>query len=146
MSKQDEAGLILQLYDLRREEQMRKARDWYFRHFHAQSIDEFSALMFGEHGGYLRQVVSYWDMAAALVNSGAISLELFNETNQEHLGVFAMVEPLLEQIRAAYTPIYAINLEKMIDRTPDGRAKVAAMREGLQRARATIASRQTGGN
>ena len=30
MSKQEEAGLILKLYELRREETMRKARDWYF--------------------------------------------------------------------------------------------------------------------
>ncbi len=31
MSKQAEAGLILKLYELRREETMRRARDWYFR-------------------------------------------------------------------------------------------------------------------
>jgi hypothetical protein len=30
MSKQDEAGLILKLYELRRDETLRKARDWYF--------------------------------------------------------------------------------------------------------------------
>jgi len=29
MSKQEEAGLILKLYELRREETMRKARNWY---------------------------------------------------------------------------------------------------------------------
>ena len=33
MSKQEEAGLILKLYELRREDTMRKARDWYFRDF-----------------------------------------------------------------------------------------------------------------
>ena len=33
MSKQEEAGLILKLYELRREDTMRKARDWYFREF-----------------------------------------------------------------------------------------------------------------
>ncbi len=30
MSKQEEAGLILKLYELRREATMRQARDWYF--------------------------------------------------------------------------------------------------------------------
>lgn len=142
MSKQDEASLILKLYELRREEQMRKAREWYFREFSPQSLDEFNAAMFSDKGAYVRQVVSYWDMAAALVNSGAISLELFNQTNNEHIGVFAAIEPLLQEIRAAYTPIYAVNLEKLVDETPDGRSKVARMREGMKQVRARIQAKQ----
>ena len=77
MSKQEEARLILELYDLRREDTMRKARDWYFREFNPQSLAEFTNEMFGAHSGYLRMVVTYWDMAAAMVNNGAISVELF---------------------------------------------------------------------
>ncbi|MBV8896109.1 MAG: hypothetical protein JO051_06345 [Acidobacteriaceae bacterium] len=142
MSKQDEAGLILKLYELRREEQMRKAREWYFREFNPQSLDEFHAAMFSDKGAHVRQVVSYWDMAAALVNSGAISLELFNRTNQEHIGVFAAIEPLLEQIRAAYTPSYAENLEKLIDDTPNGRVNVARMRDTMKQVRARIQAKQ----
>jgi len=44
--------------------------------------------MFSEHSGHLRMVMTYWDMAAALVNHGAIELELFDDTNGEHLSVF----------------------------------------------------------
>ena len=80
MSKQEEAGLILKLYELRREDTMRKARDWYFREFNPQSMADFNSVMFGEHSGHLRMVITYWDMAAALVNHGAISLEFFNES------------------------------------------------------------------
>src|SRR5215470_13473865 len=99
MSKQEEAGLILKLYDLRREDTMRKARDWYFRDFNPQSMADFNATLYGDHSGHLRMVVSYWDMAAAMVNSGAIGLELFNETNGEQIGVFSKVEPILGEIR-----------------------------------------------
>src|SRR5580692_5373802 len=99
MSKQEEAGLILKLYELRREETMRKARDWYFRDFNPQSMAEFTEAMMGEHSGHLRMVVSYWDMAAALVDGGSISLELFANSNAEHIGVFAKVELLLGDIR-----------------------------------------------
>ena len=95
MSKQEEAGLILKLYELRREDVMRKARDWYFRDFNPQSVADFTAAMFGEHSGHLRMVVSYWDMAAGLVNNGAIDLQMFNDCNGEHLGVFAKIEPIL---------------------------------------------------
>jgi hypothetical protein len=139
MSIQDEAGLILKLYELRREETMRKARDWYFREFNPQNMAEFSAAIFGEHSGHVRMVVTYWDMAAALVNRGAISLDLFTETNGEHIGIFAKIEPILGEIRAAFGPQYASNLEKLIDATPDGRKRTAGTREQMKAIRAQLA-------
>ncbi|MGB8441914.1 MAG: hypothetical protein WA867_15670 [Candidatus Acidiferrales bacterium] len=145
MSKQDEAGLILKLYELRREEVLRKARDWYFRDFNPQNITDFSNVMMGEHSGYLRMVVTYWNMAAALVNDRAISMELFNESNGEQIGVFAKIEPLLGEIRAAYAPQFAAALEKLIDATPDGRKRVAATRERMKAMRARLAERQAKG-
>jgi hypothetical protein len=139
MSKQEEAGLILKLYELRREETMRKARNWYFREFHPQSMADFTSALFGEHSGYVRMVITYWDMAAALVNNGAIAMELFNESNGEHIGVFAKIEPLLGEIRSTYGPQFAMSLEKLIDATPDGRKRVAMTREQMKMIRARLA-------
>lgn len=142
MSKQEEGGLILKLYELRREETMRKARDWYFREFNPQSMADFKNAIFGEQSGYLRMVITYWEMAAALVNNGAISLELFNDSNGEHIGVFSRFEPLLGEIRAAYGPQFAANFEKLIDATPDGRKRVAAAREQMKAIHAELATKQ----
>ncbi|HYK17456.1 MAG TPA: hypothetical protein VEV37_05530 [Bryobacteraceae bacterium] len=142
MSKQEEAGLILKLYELRREETMRKARDWYFREFNPQSFAEFNEAMMGAHSGHLRMVVTYWDMAAALVNNGAISLELFTEVNGEHIGVFSKIEPILPEIRKMIGPQFAANLEKLIDATPDGRKRVAEIRERFKMIIAELAKRQ----
>jgi hypothetical protein len=142
MSKQDEGALILQLYDLRREEVMRTARNWYFAEFQAESMADFNKALFGEHSGHLRMVVSYWDMAAALVNNAAISLDLFNETNGEHIGVFSKIEPLLGEIRKAFGPQFAANLEKLIDATPDGRKRTAEARERMKAIRAQLAQTQ----
>jgi hypothetical protein len=142
MSKQEEAGLILRLYELRREETMRAARDWYFREFNPQSIAEFTETMMGAHSGHMRMVVTYWDMAAALVNNGAIDLTLFTETNGEHIGVFGKIEPLLPEIRKAIGPQFAANLEKLIDATPDGRKRVAEIRERFKAIVAELAKRQ----
>jgi hypothetical protein len=144
MSVQQEADLILKLYDLRREEQMRKARDWYFREFNPDSIADFQTAIMGEHSGHLRMVVTYWDMAAALVNRGAISMEMFNETNGEHLGVFMKIEPILGEIRAMLNPRFATNLEKLVDATPDGRKQVAEFRERFKQIRAMLAKQQQG--
>jgi hypothetical protein len=140
MSKQEEASLILKLYDLRREDTMRKARDWYFREFNPQSVTDFTSAMFSEHSGHLRMVVSYWDMAAALVNNGAIGVELFQECNAEHIGVFAKIEPLLKDIRAAYSPRFAAKLEKLIDTIPDGRKLTAEHRERMKAIMAQMAA------
>jgi len=142
MSKQEEASLILRLYELRREETMRKARDWYFREFNPESLADFNSAIFGDQSGYMRMVISYWDMAAALVNNGAISLELFNDSNGEHIGVFAKIEPLLGEIRVAYGPQFAANFEKLIDASPDGRKRVATARAQMKAILAQLAGKQ----
>jgi hypothetical protein len=141
MSKQDEAGLILKLYELRREDTMRQGRTWYFREFFPESIADFDAAMFSEHSGHLRMVTTYWDMVAALVNNGAISLDLFTQTNSEHIGVFAKIEHLLPEIRAAYSPGFAAQLEKLIDASPDGRKQTEGARQRLNAMRERLANR-----
>jgi hypothetical protein len=93
---------------------------------------DFTGAMFGDHSGHLRMVITYWDMAAGLVNNGAISPELFNDTNGEHIGVFAKLEPLLGEIRAAYGSQFAVNFEKLIDATPDGRKRTTEARERIK--------------
>jgi hypothetical protein len=143
MSKHEEADLILKLYELRREETMRKARDWYFLEFNPESLADFDKAMFSQQSGYIRMVSSYWEMAAALVNHGAISIELFNDTNGEHLSVFSKVEPFLGEMRAVYGPQLFANLEKLIDATPGGRERVASYRERMKGIRAKLADRQT---
>ena len=139
MSIQQEADLILKLYELRREDTMRVARNWYFAEFNPQTMQDFMGAMFGEHSGHLRMVVTYWDMAAALVNRGAISMDLFNDANGEQIGVFAKIEPLLGEIRKAMAPQFASNLEKLIDATPDGRKRSSEMRERMKAMRAQMA-------
>ena len=142
MSKQEEAGLILKLYELRREATMRQARDWYFLEFSPESMEDFTSALFGDHSGHLRMVITYWDMAAGLVNNGSIPLQLFNDTNGEHIGTFAKIEPLLREIRAAIGPQFAANFEKLIDATPDGRKRTAEARERIKAIRAQLSARR----
>jgi hypothetical protein len=79
-------------------------------------------------------------MAAALVNNGAIGLEMFNDTNSEHIGVFTKIEPFLVELRTQWGPNYMASLEKLIDATPDGRKRVKASRERMQAMRTKLAS------
>jgi len=144
MSIYEEANLMLKLYELRREPVMRTARDWYAVEFHPQTVAEFNEVMFSEHSGHLRMILSYWEMVAALVNRGAIRLDLFAETQGECIGAFAKVEPVLADIRNAFGPEFLSNLEKVIDAIPNGRARAAQSREFMKGVREEVKKRQQG--
>lgn len=125
MSKAESADLILKLYDLRREPKMREARNWIFS-FSPQNADEYLQTMRSpEAGAYLRMVTSYWDMAAALVNHGAIDAEMFADTAGEHIVIYAKIQPFLEEFREKINNPKAFgNLEKVIMDLPDGKERV----------------------
>ena len=133
MSKVESADLILKLYDLRREKKMRKARNWIFG-FNPTSADEImQTMMDPEVGAYLRMVTSYWDMAATLVNHGAIDADMFNETAGEHVMIFAKFEPFLTEMREKFqSPRAFANLEKLVMSMPDGAEQVKKTQEWMK--------------
>src|ERR1051325_1965191 len=133
MGKHEDADLILKLYDLRRESVMREARNWLFT-FNPTSIEDVMQAMVSEHGGHLRMVMSYWDMACALVTNGAIDETLFNQTNGEHIFVYMKIEPVLEDIRQMFgNPDFLKSLETVVKRIPDIETKLPQMRERMAR-------------
>ena len=133
MSKQQDADLILKLYDLRREATMREARNWMFT-FNPTSVQDIIDVMISEHSGHYRMVISYWEMAAAMVNRGAIDEELFNECNGEHIFVYAKIEHLIPELRAFFdSPDFLSNLETVIKRIPDHEKKIAGMKVRMRK-------------
>ena len=75
-----DAQLILQLYDLRREPEMRKARNWWAADFFPENADDFVKVawaMGSQENNWLRQVSGYWGMAASFVLQGVLNEELF---------------------------------------------------------------------
>jgi hypothetical protein len=73
-TKQEEAALILKLYDMRREDEFRKARAWFDTEFNPQSAQDIIDLMKTGFANteYFRMVLTYWEMVAGLANYGAI--------------------------------------------------------------------------
>ena len=143
MSKQQDADLILKLYDLRREATMREARNWFFT-FNPTTIEDVLEALMSDQSGYYRMVVSYWDMAAAMVNNGAIDEQLFNETNGEHLFVYSKIQPVIEEIRTLFgNPTFLHNLETLVKRMPDSEQTIITMRERMKKFAAMRAERDT---
>ena len=131
--KSESAKLVLELYDLRREKKMRKARNWVFG-FNPTTVDEYMSVMMDEKkGAYLRMVTSYWEMAAALVNKGCIDLDVFTATNGEYFTVFAKIEPLLAELREKFDAPEAFSaVEQLINSQPGGPERLRKTQEWLK--------------
>ena len=139
-----DAQLILQLYDLRREAEMRKARNWWLVTFWPRTADEFikvATALGSQENNWLRQVSGYWDMAAALVLHGTIHPDLFLEGgfSGEMFFIYAKIQPILKELREKMqSPGLFSNVEKVIMQFEAGRerlkmveARVAARRKAM---------------
>lgn len=132
MATAQDADLIIKLYDLRREETLRKARNFMFMEFFPQSADDVKALFsnpeMAQQNAYFRQVTTYWDMAAAMVNLGSIDKELFYNTNGEFFAIWAKIGDFIAELRQFLGPHYLINLEKLVADHPNGAQRVEMMK------------------
>jgi len=100
----EDAKVVLKLYDLRREAEMRKARNWFSVEFWPQNANDFLKVANAfpsQENAWLRQVGGYWDMAASMVLLGALNEELFLQPgiSGEMFFIFAKIHPFLKEIR-----------------------------------------------
>ena len=138
----EDAQVIMRLYDLRREPEMRKARAWYANWWPA-SVDEVMTVLnaFGtQENAWFRQVNGYWDMAASLVVRGALSEDLFFDSGGEMWFTLSKLQPFLKEVRAkAGIPQGFVRIEKLATRTKDGRERLQMMLKRAEARRAAAA-------
>lgn len=145
-----DAQVLLQFYDLRREAEMRKARNWWLFEFSPRTADDFMkvAYAFGtQENNWMRQASSYWSMAAAMVLQGAMHEELFLRPSfsGEMFLIFGKVYPFLPELREKIgDPHLFLDVEKVINRTKWGRdrlkfilKRIEMMRERTDKAKAS---------
>ena len=137
MATAQDAELILKLYELRTEETMRKARHFVIMEFFPTSPEDVQALFANrnqpELNAYFRQATSYWDMAAAMVNHGAVDKDLFFDTNGEFFAIWAKVGGMIEDLRKFFGPQYLANLEKLVKTHPHGEMRIGIMKERFKK-------------
>lgn len=137
-----DAQLIAQLYDLRREAEIRKARNWWAGEFFPDSADDFLKVAWAmgtQENAWLRQVGGYWGMVASFVNNGALNEQLFLAPgfSGEMFLIYAKIHPFMKDLRAKLNDPNAFkDVETAIMRTKWGRdrlqfmiKRVATMRE-----------------
>jgi len=133
-----DAQLILQLYDLRREPEMRKARDWWMTQFWPNNADDFLKVAFAvgnPENNWLRQVQSYWGIAASFVVEGTLSEDLFLRPSfsGEMFMLFAKVYPFLGELREKIgDPRAFADIEEVITRSKWGRERLKFVLKRLE--------------
>jgi hypothetical protein len=136
-----DAELILKLYDLRREAEIRKARNWWLVSFWPQDADDVMKVaqaMGTQENNWLRQVPGYWELAASLVLHGTLSETLFLEPafSGEMFLIFAKLHPFLADVREKMqNPRLLANVEKVIKKSKAGqeRLKIVEQRVAARR-------------
>ncbi len=136
-----DAELILKLYDLRRESEMRKARNWWLVDFWPQTADDFIKVanaLGTQENNWLRQVGGYWEMAAALALHGALSEDLLLEpaVSGEMFVIYGKLHPFLNEVREKMQiPDIMANVERLIEGSEWARQR-------LQRVETRLAARR----
>jgi hypothetical protein len=141
----EQVNLMLRLFDIRREPRLREARDWFARNFKPTSLEEVASMAppNSEENAYMRMVLSYWDMAANIVNRGLIDEEFFFESTGEQWMVWERVKPVAAGWRQMFKNPYAFSrLEEHAKRMEAWREKKApGSTEAMRAMMASIGAR-----
>ena len=143
-----DAQLILQLYDLRREAEMRKARNWWAMEFFPQTADDFLKVAWAmgtQENNWLRQVGGYWGMVTSFVLQGVLNEDLFLQPgfSGELFLIYAKIHPFMKEIREKLgDPEAFLNLEKAVTRTKWGRNRLQFMMKRVETMRQRLAERK----
>ncbi len=137
-----DAEIILKLYELRTEALMRQARAWMTGEFWPATADDYFAVANNPtdpHNPFLRQVLTYWEMAAALVLHGAVSAELFVDCNAEGFFVLAKFSHILEAIREKQ-PQFLKKTAELVEKYPAAAARYEYTLKNVEARRKSMAS------
>ena len=111
-----DAELMLHLYELRRDPELRKARQWFLTEFHAESWTEIKLryLTHTDEDRHFRMTTSYWEMVGTLVNRGVLHDELFFDHTGEDIVTWNKIAGLIPDARADIRITYLFQFEKLV--------------------------------
>jgi hypothetical protein len=128
--------LALKLYELRRETELRKARDMVGTHLFGKGWEEVRPILDPAHEehAHLKQVIYFWELAASLVKHGVLHPEMYLDCCEEGLYTYAVLETHLPRIREM-NPGFLANTESMLREHPHIKGRLMELRTRLFRGR-----------
>ncbi len=143
----EQAQLHLQIYEMRREARIRQAREWFFKNYFVDSVEDAARIAppGSEAGAFTMMVLSYWEQACALLNYGLLHEELFFETDGEFFAIWERVRPTIQQVRELWKyQQFLAHMEKAANRYESwiearSPGHIAAMRQFVKQMRSQSA-------
>ena len=130
-----DAELLLHLYEIRREPELRQARAWFLTEFKPGGWHEIKSryLTHADEDRHFRMTVSYWEMVGTLLNRGVLHPELFFDHTGEDIVTWERCKPWIAEARADLRPNYLVQFETMVLAHAAFRAKGIAAYQAAQR-------------
>jgi hypothetical protein len=112
-----DAELLLRLYELRRDPELRRARQWFLTDFSARSWPEIKLryLTHTDEDRFFRMTTSYWEMVGSLVGRDVLHAELFFDHTGEDIVSWERCKPWIAEARADIRPTYLQNFERLAE-------------------------------
>jgi len=130
MATTADAEVVMRLYDLRREEALRKARQFMVFEFNPKTLEELRAVSRdarAKENVYWRQALSYWEMAASFVLRGAVDADLFLDCNGEGILLYAKFHHFHAETEKESGNRFMRNTAALIDKYPAAQRMYEAM-------------------
>jgi hypothetical protein len=142
-----QAELQLKTFDLRREAKLREAREWFFKNYFVENLDDWKRITPpGSQGStYAMMVLTYWDQTCALLNYGLLHEDLFFETTGEFFMVWERAKATVPQGREMFkNKQFLAHLQKAAERFEEwmesrNPGSIAAMRQMMKQMQAQMA-------
>jgi hypothetical protein len=130
-----DAELCIKLFELRREAEMRKARDYINFKFQPTCAADVIKLMQAtgtQENAWFRQVLSFWENVASLALHDVVHPDLFLAWNGEMVFVYAKFAPYLKELRQTLDhPTMWQTVEKVVTGSMAMRKRLAHVRKML---------------
>jgi hypothetical protein len=123
-----DAQLLLHLYEIRRDDELRRARAWFLTDFKPAGWAEIKSryLSHTDEDRYFRMTISYWELVGTLVNRGVLHADLFFDHTGEDIVTWERCKAWIADARADIRPTYLYQFERMVTAHLAFRAKVNA--------------------
>lgn len=111
-----DAELLLRLYEIRRDPELRQARKWFMSQFQPTTWADIKSRYLSnvDEDRWYRMTTSYWEMMGTLVNRGVLHAELFFDHTGEDIVTWNKVVPLIADARADIRPTYLFQFERLV--------------------------------
>ena len=111
-----DAELLLRLYEIRRDPELRQARKWFLTEFQPGGWQDIKSryLSHNDEDRWFRMTTSYWEMVGTLVNRSVLHSDLFFDHTGEDIVTWERCKGWIADARADIRPTYLYQFERLV--------------------------------